>query len=316
MDKRNCAPVVAFAYNRADKIIRCLKSLEKNKEAVDTDLIIYCDGAKSENGRAKVENTRKALHQYKEAAGFSNIKLVEAPQNKGLAKSIIEGVTEVLEEYGRAIIVEDDLIVSEDFLDYMNGALNYYESNENIGAISAYTYPLDVLKDYKKDIYAMHKGDCWGWATWKDRWDRASWADVNFDEYFRDKKLRKNFENTENGWDLLMLLQSQGKISSWAVRWVLSLYKRGLLTIYPRDSFVTNAGFDGSGTHSSKSEESQYFTELKKRTKQVVFENIAPDSALEKEAARFPRKGTKAAFKYYLKRVYVRLFDILRLFSK
>lgn len=309
------APVVAFAYNRADKILGCLKSLENNPEANSTILYIYCDGAKSENGAAKVEETRKALREYKKTAGFKETYLIEAEKNKGLAKSIIEGVTEVINKHQKAIIIEDDLVLSEDFLKYMNGALDYYQDNKNIGAISAYTYPIKGLSEYQKDIYIMHKGDCWGWATWADRWNDADWADVDFQQYFKDKKLRRRFENTENGWDLLMLLQSQGKISSWAVRWVLNLLKNDLWTVYPKCSLVTNDGFDGSGTHSNKSEESHYFAGLRKVDHDIVFENLMPDMALEKQAAVFPRKGVKAGIKYWLKRIYVLLFDLKRIFK-
>lgn len=306
------APVVAFAYNRADKIIGCLKSLERNPEACRTQLYIYCDGAKNEKGISKVQETRDALHRYKDTAAFADITIIEADKNKGLARSIIEGVTEVINKHHRAIIVEDDLIVSERFLEFMNGALNYYKDNNKIGAISAYTYPIDALKAYDKDVYTMHKGDCWGWATWSDRWNSAAWADVNYDDYFKDKALRRRFENTENGWDLLMLLQSQGKISSWAVRWVLYLLKEDLLTVYPAISYVTNAGFDGSGTHSNKSEQDHYFTALTTKEGSIVYEDPEPDRLLEKQAAAFPRKGLKGSLKYYLKRCYVLLYDIRR----
>ncbi len=310
------APVVAFAYNRADKIIGCLKTLEQNPEAVETRLFIYCDGAKNEKGAASVQETRKALREYKDKSKFLDITIIEAEQNKGLAKSIIDGVTEVMNQYQRAIIVEDDLIVSKRFLEFMNGALEYYRDNDRIGAISAYTYPIKGLETYNKNIYIMHKGDCWGWATWADRWNDASWADVNYNEYFKDRKLRKRFENTENGWDLLMLLQSQNKISSWAVRWVLNLLKKDLLTVYPSSSYVTNAGFDGSGTHSNKSEENHYFSSLEDPKGDIVFENIEPDTRFEKQAAVFPKKGINAFIKYYLKRCYVLLYDIKRSFTK
>ncbi len=309
------SPIVAFAYNRSDKIINCIKRLELNPEARDSDLIVFSDGPKSEKGKSAVEETRRALHEYEGASVFASVRIVEAESNKGLARSIIEGVTEVLSEYGRAIIVEDDLVVSSKFLSFMNGALEYYKDDLRIGAISGYTYPLKCLEEYSSDVYAMHKGDCWGWATWADRWDNASWAEVDYDEYFRDKALRKRFENTENGWDLLMLLQSQGKISSWAVRWVLNLRKKGLLTIYPTRSYVTNSGFDGSGTHSNKTENAHYFTALAEDKAECIFEKVEPISRIEKEAAVFPRKVASACIKYYLKRCYVKLYDIKRFFG-
>jgi glycosyltransferase involved in cell wall biosynthesis len=305
-------PVVAFAYNRADKIMNCLNSLEKNALVSETDIVIFCDGPKSEAGRAAVEATRQALRDYQGRSLFKHVEIIESPVNKGLAKSLIEGVTNVLDRYGRAIIVEDDLVVSVNFLSYMNGALDFYQDNPRIGAVSGYTYPLKILNSYDRDVYIMHKGDCWGWATWKDRWDNASWADVDFDAYFRDKAFRKKLEGTESGWDLLMLLQSRGKISSWAIRWVASLLKRGLCTVYPAKSLVTNAGFDGSGTHSSKSEEAQYFTALSNEIKEFRFEDLKPNAALEKEAAAFPRKGIAASCKYILKRCYVKMNDVKR----
>ncbi len=309
----SCSPVVAFAYNRPDKIIRCLESLEKNPEARQSDLIIFSDGPKTEKGNDAVESTRMALRQYKERSLFASVRLVEAQTNKGLAKSIIEGVTEVVSEYGKVIVVEDDLVVSSGFLAYMNGALNYYKDQKSIGAISGYTYPLRCLEKYEGDVYFMHKGDCWGWATWADRWDDASWAEVDYEAYFNDRQLRKRFEDTENGWDLLMLLQSLGKISSWAVRWVLYLFENDLLTVYPRQSYVTNSGFDGSGTHSAESDNNHYFTALSDNLKACRFNNDDPVEAIEREAARFPRTGMQAAVKYYLKRCYVKLYDIKRL---
>ena len=305
------APVVVFAYNRADKIVKCLESLEKNQEASQTELIIYSDAARNEKDQEAVRNTRKVLKDYKKKARFLSVSVIEAGYNKGLSASIIEGVTGVLSRYKKAIIIEDDLIVSENFLSFMNGALNFYRDNIKIGAISGYTYPLKELERYKNDVYVLRKGDCWGWATWADRWNGALWAEIDFRTYFADKGLRKKFENTENGWDLLMLLQSKGKISSWAIRWVLNLLKEDLWTIYPKSSYVTNTGFDGSGTHSSKSERNHFFTGLKKQG-MPNFKNMRPDIELEKAAAIYPRKGFMRSVKYFFGRCYVRIYDLKR----
>lgn len=305
------APVVAFAYNRPNKIIKCLESLEHNPEASETDLIIYSDGPKSESGLEAVEDTRRAIHDYKKASSFSRFEVVEAPTNKGLATSIIDGVTNVLKEYGRAIIVEDDLVVAASFLSYMNRALEFYRDNPRIGAISAYTYPLKSLRIYDKDVYVMHKGDCWGWATWDDRWDNASWADVDFDAYFKDKRLRRAFESTENGWDINMLLLKQGKINSWAIRWVLHLFKQNLWTVYPKESLVSNQGFDGSGTHSNKSDEAIFVRNLNDKKAEIALEKLEPDVDKEKEAARYPIKGGYACVIYVLKRIYCWLNEFL-----
>ena len=313
LESKRPAPVVAFAYNRPDKIIRCLEALDKCNEALESELFIYCDGPKSDAGKASVLETRRAVLEYKESSHFAKVSVIEAPENKGLAASIIGGVTEVVERYGRVIVVEDDLVVSDRFLSFMNGALDFYEDQKAIGAISGYTYPIKALKGYQSDVYAMHKGDCWGWGTWKDRWDKASWAEVDYDRYFADKALRRRFENTENLWDMAMIRQSQGKINSWAIRWCLYLFNNGLLTVYPRYSLVTNAGFDGSGTHSNKAEERLYYSDNSLGDGEIQFKVLTPDRTLEKEAASFPRKGISAGVRYCLKRLYTLGFDISRL---
>ncbi len=311
-EKGKYAPVAVFAYNRADKIIRCLEALEQNVEATETELFVFCDGAKSASGQRAVEETRQAVDEYAGRSRFAQVKVIKAEKNKGLAASIMGGVTEVVEEYGRVIVVEDDLVVAEKFLSYMNGALEFYRDDKSIGAISGYTYPLKGLERYKGDVYAMHKGDCWGWATWSDRWDGASWADVDYDAYFRDKALRRRFENTENLWDMAMIRQYQGKINSWAIRWVLNMFNRGLLTVYPVHSLVTNGGFDGSGTHSMKAEEKLYYADNSGACGEIKFTALLPDKELEREAARFPRKGASAGLRYVLKRCYTVLFNISR----
>ena len=192
----------------------------------------------------------------------------------------------------------------------MNRALDFYHDNPRIGAISAYTYPLKSLKTYDKDVYVMHKGDCWGWATWDDRWNGARWADVDFDTYFKDKKLRRAFENTENGWDINMLLLKQGKINSWAIRWVLYLFRQNLWTVYPKESLVSNQGFDGSGTHSNKSDEAIFVRNIDGRKGEITLESLEPDGIMEKEAAGYPTKGVYPRAMYWLKRWYVWFYNM------
>lgn len=309
-EKEYYAPLAVFAYNRADKIVNCLKALAGNGCAKYSDVFVFCDGPKEGADSSKIDATRKAVDEFAATSPFREMQVIKAEKNKGLAASIIDGVTRIVNEYGKVIVVEDDLIVSDKFLSYMNGALDFYEGNSSIGAISAYTYPLKGLKSYNKDVYIMHKGDCWGWATWRDRWNNAAWADLDYETYLRDHELRKRFESTENGWDMIMLLQSLGKVNSWAIRWVLNLLQKGLCTVYPSKSYVTNNGFDGTGTHSNKSEENLYFAKLSDHPEICRFEELEPNLELEIEAAAFPRKGMKANLKYLAKRLYIRLTDI------
>ena len=159
------APIIIFTYRRTpDKLIN---SVLKNNLAQQSEVIIYSDGNKNKNDLEDVKEVRKYLHTIE---GFKNTKIIESEKNKGLANSIIDGVSEIINKYDKVIVLEDDLIVSNDFLDYMNNALNFYEKDKKIWSISGYGPKLPCLENYYDDIYLSVRGSSWGWATWKDRW--------------------------------------------------------------------------------------------------------------------------------------------------
>ena len=169
------APIIIFAYNRADHFIQVYNALSACKEAKDSDLFIFSDGAKNEAGKEKVNEVRTAVAAIKDSGDFKSVTVAESPVNKGLAASIIAGVTEVINKYGKAIVVEDDCKVSPFFLSFMNNALDCYENNKKIGSIAGYTPMIDLPEDYKKDVFAAYRSCSWTWATWKDRWDGVDW---------------------------------------------------------------------------------------------------------------------------------------------
>lgn len=287
------APVAVFSYNRADKLESCLYSLEKNKLVKETDLILFADGSKNADDDRKVEQVRDFINRYQNKAKFNRVMVISQSKNLGLANSIISGVTRVINEYKKVIVVEDDLIVSEDFLLYMNQALDYYETMKEYGSISAYTYPLPELKKYNKDVYVTRKGECWGWGTWLDRWKEVDWAVSDFDLYLHDKKKRKAFDTVEKGLDRMLGLQQTGKIESWAVRWCYHLFTHQLLTVYPRISKIQNVGFDGSGTNceNAESREKQFKSNFEwpdgLGKYSMAFERLQVNKELEKIAARY-----------------------------
>ena len=143
------APIIVFVYNRADHFIQVYNALSACKEAKDSDLFIFSDGAKNEAGKEKVNEVRTAVAAIKDSGDFKSVTVAESPVNKGLAASIIAGVTEVINKYGKAIVVEDDCKVSPFFLSFMNNALDYYENNKKIGSIAGYTPMIDLPEDYK-----------------------------------------------------------------------------------------------------------------------------------------------------------------------
>lgn len=246
----NKAPVILFVYNRLDKAKNCLLALEKNGDCGQTDLYIYADGAKRTEDEAKVQAVRNYIKkEYISKSKFSKVYYVESDFNKGLANSIIGGVTAVINQYGKAIVVEDDLIVSTDFLEYMNGALDFYKDIREVGSISAYSYPLKELINYKKDIYLLRKGECWGWGTWQDRWQNVDWEVSTFEEYKANKKMREEFDSIGYGLDAMLCSYMEGTLDTWATRWCYHLYRNKLLTVYPSVSRTSNEGLDGTGEH-------------------------------------------------------------------
>jgi hypothetical protein len=240
------APIVLFVYNRPTHTKKTVEALKQNKLAKESQLFIFSDAPKNENSIESVEEVRKYI---KSINGFENIIIREAEKNKGLATSVISGVTEVIKEYGKVIVLEDDLVTSVNFLEYMNKALCFYENNQKIWSISGYNLPIEIPKAYNKDVYLSYRACSWGWATWKDRWDKNDWTVSNYDDFLKSKEQQKLFNR--GGSDMTDMLKSQmeGKIDSWAIRWCYSQFKDNSYTIYPVKSKIQNIGNDGSGVH-------------------------------------------------------------------
>lgn len=280
------APIALFAYKRADKLEKCIKALEKNQGVEETDLYIFADGAKGEKDGDEVRAVRCYIDNYQKESRFRNVFVEKKEKNVGLANSIIAGVTSVINQYGKVIVVEDDLITTPDFLNYMNGALDYYEEDLVYGSISAYTYPLKELENYEKDVYATKKGECWGWATWKNRWENVDWEVRDFPQYRRSYRKRRAFKKLETGLDRMLVNQMTGKIDSWAVRWCYHLFKTGQLTVYPKCSKTVNIGMDNSGTHCGNLDK-RFERKTENQMEEYNFEKIGFDKKLAHSVAIF-----------------------------
>lgn len=240
------APIIIFCYNRLDSLKLLINSLLKNKEFLETELIIYSDAAKTSHDLKNVELVRA----YVDSMDIINRKtIIKREVNFGLAKNIINGVTEVINNFGKVIVLEDDLIVSENFLCYMNSALNFYKNREYIFSISGYTAQLKSLKNYEKDTYLSYRPSSWGWATWKNKWDGIDWKIEHFNEFSKDRVEVNRFNR--GGIDMYRMLKHYmiGKNNSWAIRWAYAMYKKDKYAIYPKISKIQNIGFGEDATH-------------------------------------------------------------------
>lgn len=261
------APVVMFVYNRADHFMKTYEALSKCEGAKDTDLFVFSDGAKSDKDREKVNSVRMAVHEAIREAKFRTMKVIESPVNRGLAKSVIAGVTQILDEYGKVIVVEDDCTPSPYFLNYMNQCLDYYEDDIRIGSIAGFTPAINFPKDYKKDVFVAYRSCSWGWATWKNRWENVDWELKNMKAFYRNPKLIQKLNS--NGKDRFIRLyrQTKGNGSSWSVRFGAHLVRNNQLTVYPRYSYIQNIGCDESGVHSKSEDAAKMQVDLEKAIK-------------------------------------------------
>ena len=289
-DNIQYAPVIVFAYKRKSHLERCLVSLSECEGAKYTEVIVFSDGNKNEKDLDDVTDVRICLEKWKDSGKFKNFEIVKREKNYGLAKSVISGVTEAFSEYERIIVVEDDLILAKDFLRYMSDGLKYYKDRKNYGSISAYTYDLKGLKKYKKDIYVLRKGDCWGWATWKDRWQNVDWELKDFETYLADKSRRKDFSYLEVGLEDQLIAQVEGRLDAWAARWIFHLFNNELVTVYPRVCRAVNIGLDGSGVNCSNYDISNKVLYSDKNV--CHFEDLEVNKSLEKEVSRLGKRKT------------------------
>ena len=240
------APICLFTYNRLEETKLTIEHLQKNNLAKESNIYIFSDGAKNESSFNSVQAVRQYL---KTVDGFNQITVIEAAVNKGLAESIKSGVTKVISKYGTAIVVEDDLITSVNFLDYMNESLAFYKNIDDVFSISGFCPEIDKSSSEPHDAFFWGRAHSWGWATWLSCWESVDWDIKDWEEFSKDPQKVKEFNSY--GTDLFGMLKKsmKGKINSWYIRFNYNQFKQGKLTVYPFKSKVINIGFTEEATH-------------------------------------------------------------------
>lgn len=240
---RILAPIALFVYDRPDHTKEVVLALQKNELASESELFIFSDGAKNEAGKAKIEKVRNYIKQI---SGFKKITIKEQEVNLGLANSIIAGVTNIVNTFGKIIVLEDDLVTSPFFLRHMNDALDFYENEERVISVHGYMYP---IKTSLPETFFIKGADCWGWATWKRGWELFERDGQKLLTELKNKKLNKRFD-FDNSYNYTQMLEGQisGRNTSWAVRWYASAFLQNKLTLYPGKTLIQNIGLT-DGTH-------------------------------------------------------------------
>lgn len=241
----NYAPIILFTYKRLDTLKQTVNTLQDNYLALESDLYIFSDAAKGEKDFDGVTSVRTYL---KSVAGFKSITIYESSVNKGLANSIIGGVSQILENHETVIVLEDDLVSSPNFLNYMNQALNFYRNYDKVFSIAGFSIP--IKSNSKFDNYFTHRSNSTGWAIWKDRWSKIDWNVSDYGEFKSNTKLRRIFNKMGSDMSDMLDRQMQGNINSWAIRWCYHQFKYSLFSAHAHVSKIDNVGFtpDASNT--------------------------------------------------------------------
>jgi GT2 family glycosyltransferase len=243
-----CAPIALFVYNRPGHTRQTVEALLANTLADQTPLHVFSDAPKTEAASLAVAEVRTYIRSI---AGFKTVTIIERETNFGLAGSIIDGVTRLCEDYGRVIVMEDDLITSPIFLSYMNEALTLYEKEDQVMQISGHIYPVPEFTQREEALF-LPLVNSWGWGTWARAWKHFDSSAQGWDKIRSNSSLKNRF-NLDGHHDYSTMLEQQmnGRVDSWAIRWYLSVFLRNGLVLFPSQSLVKNIGFD-SGTHGSR----------------------------------------------------------------
>lgn len=236
------APIVIFAFNRPKSLQRMIESLRSNALYEESEKFVFIDGPRNDKDRRKIQEVLTIAQEVTLNVSVSAV-------NKGLGHSIISGVSVVIEKYGKAIVLEDDLICTPNFLSYMNQALDFYEQDQRIISVCGYGLKIKRPKNYDGDVYLSGRSSSWGWATWRDRWKSVDWEVRDWAEFSHDRKKIKEFN--KNGSDMFSMLKGymEGRNRSWAIRFCYNQYKTRRYSVCPFLSKVDNDGFGEDATN-------------------------------------------------------------------
>lgn len=300
------APICLFVYSRLMHTTKTVEALQRNKLANQSDLIIYSDYPRMPSDQESVAEVRKYI---KTISGFKSITINYRNYNFGLANSIIDGVAEVLRNFERIIVVEDDLVTSPHFLQYMNDSLDYYADKERVISIHGYALP---TKKPLPEAFFLKGADCWGWATWRRGWELFNPDGSQLLNQLTQKKMLHEFDY-DGSFPFSRMLRNQinGKNNSWAIRWHASAFLADRLTLHPGRSLVSNIGHDASGTHCNKT--NHYDVSISSTPiefKEIVIENsiIAREMFID-----FYKKNQQKLFAVALKKIQSLLIKLWKI---
>lgn len=299
------APITLFTYNRPWHTRQTVEALKQNELANQSNLFVFSDGPKSVSDKAKVDEVRKYIHRIE---GFRSLNITEHSDNLGLEESIIAGVTDIVNKFGRVIVLEDDLATSPFFLRFMNDALELYEHEDKVISIQGYIFP---VSEKLPTTFFLRCTGCWGWGTWKRGWNLFETNGRKLLEELKAKKLTRQFDfNGAYRYARMLKDQIASRNNVWDIRWYASAFLRERITLHPGISLVRNIGHDGTGTHCGKSR--AFDVELAQESIPVSLIDINENPETRKIIANYLRTIKTPFVKAILNRAKKRLGKIIQ----
>lgn len=243
------AAIAIFAYDRPQHLEAMLASLFRCRGVERAPIVVFSDGPRGDRDRQDVLRVRQLLAELPR----ERVELVLAERNKGLKRSICDGVSAMTARHGRVIVLEDDLEMSPAALDYFNAALDKYADEMRVWSVSGYIHDVPRLRD-RDDAFFLPFAQPWGWATWERAWRRFDPEAEIADDLLASRAFRHAFSaNGISDYATMLELARDGYIDSWFVRWYLAMFREGGLSLFPPASLVTNRGVSGgSGSHGGR----------------------------------------------------------------
>lgn len=245
----NLAPIVLFAYNRPEHVGMTLESLRDNFYASASDLFVYCDGPKANSSENQINNVKRVREVVRKEKWCRTVTIIESDSNKGLAQSIITGVTDIVKRYGKIIVVEDDVLLSRYFLQFMNDALEAFKEDSKVCAIGSWNYFCEPEK--LKNNFFLRYPDSIGWATFDRAWSLFEKDATNAFQKLESKGLLKrlNGGGSVTYFGNMLRDQMNNKIDSWAIRWTATAIIHNMMCFYPRNTLSKHIGFGDGATN-------------------------------------------------------------------
>ena len=232
-------PVALFAYKRADLLARTLAAVRSPSVPV---VYAFSDAPKTDADVEGVAAVRRVLA----AVDWTQVRVVERATNMGLGRSILDGVSAVLREHDRVVILEDDIEFAPGTYEWLTAALARYEGDTRVMSISAWTHPRVTPPGLGGRAFFSGRASNWGWATWARGWKGM------LDETALEKLAiaeRGGLARDAYGSDIPAMADVEQARNLWAVRLIAHHFQHRGLALHPGEPYARHIGWDPRATH-------------------------------------------------------------------